>query len=309
MIKKWQNFLESNENVEFPLKKYTSLVRDRILNNLDEGDNLIKFDFKNNEYSKSTEIILTINWIKNIHNSIEAKTDILSALQCEFSSFNIYVNIQNNIIDYDYLISTIQHELKHVYDVLYDESEDNTFLKVEPINKLKNEFKNTDNFYEFIHLVYECLKHELDARNLSIYDRFRWLGIYDKSLIENEFKKTYTYKSLIRLGNFNCENFISNFTKDVLIKITNRFIELYGGFNKINNYNDLVNFYKFWEAEFKSNSKNYLNKAEGVIDELIKDIRPYMEGILNTKHISFLKECEFKKIFIEKLRKYENKTL
>ena len=302
MIKKWQIFLESQQNVELPLKKYTSLIRTKILNNLDESDNLIKFNFD------STEIELTINWIKNLNNSIEAQTDILSALQCEFRSFNIYVKIENNIIDYDYLISTIQHELKHVYDILYDESEDNTFLKVSPINKLKKEFKNVDFFYEFIHLVYECLKHELDARNLSIYDRFRWLGIYDKSIIESEFKKTYTYKSLIRLGNFNYVNFISKFNKNMLIKMTNRFIELYGGFSKLKNHDDLIKFYKFWENEFKDNSEIYLKKADDIIDELIKDVRPYMEN-LNTKHISFKSECEFKKIFIEKLKNYENKTL
>jgi len=64
MIKKWQIFLESQQNVELPLKKYTSLIRTKILNNLDESDNLIKFNFD------STEIELTINWIKNLNNGL-----------------------------------------------------------------------------------------------------------------------------------------------------------------------------------------------------------------------------------------------
>jgi hypothetical protein len=61
-------------------------------------------------------------------------------------------------LDYPKLISTIQHELKHIWDILFmKESDENTFLKNRPINILKKEFQNTD-YYQFIHMVYESLR-------------------------------------------------------------------------------------------------------------------------------------------------------
>jgi hypothetical protein len=301
MIKKWQKFLESSE-VEFPLKKYTSIVRDKILNRINPGNNQITFDFKDNEYGNSTNITINIEWIKSENNHISGQTDILHALRNEFTEFIINITIECIDIDYNNLISTIQHELKHVYDILYDDSEENTFLKVEPLNRLKRKFKKFDNFYEFIHLVYESLKHELDARNVSIYDKFRWLGIYDKSIISSEFQKTYVYKSLTRLSRFNHLEFISSFKENELIDMTNEFIEIYSDdVYKISSKSDLIDFYKFWESEFHEKSKKYLHKAEKVIDDIILDIRPYMEAKLTTTHINFNTENSYEKLFISKL--------
>ena len=301
MIKKWENFLE--EEVEFPLKKYTSIIRDEIFNKLKIGDNKIIIGFKNNEHSYSTNIILNLEWIYSKNNVIHGETDILSALLNNFKEFVINLTIEYINVDYDHLLSIIQHELKHIYDILYDESDENTFLKVKPINILKNEFKNFQDFYFFIHLVYESLNHELSARNTSIYNKFRWLGIYDKSIIRTEFEKTYIYKSLIRLSTFNSEDFISKFDIDELIKITNRFIEIYGDFEYIVNKDNIIKFYKYWENEFKEKSEYYMNKSEKIIDEIVKDNKPYMEKILTTKHLNFNIEDKYKNLFVKKLNK------
>ena len=302
-VKKWHTFLNESEQIEFPLKKYLSIIRDKTFNKLSLGNQLIEIDFKNNEYSDSTLVRIYIEWIGNDHKPYHGETDILSALQSEFKKFDVSIEIIDDIIDWNKLYSTIQHELKHIYDVLYDETDENTFLKVGPINKLKLKYKNINDFYNFINLVYESLKHELEARNVMIYDRFRWLNIYDKSLIEGEFKNTYIYRSLIRLSNFDSQKFINRFDIDYLIDITNDFIEIYGDHDKvIKEKTDLYDFYNYWEVYFKEKSGEYLSKSEKVIDEIIKDNRPYMEGKLTTEHLNFDKIDLYKEIFIKRLK-------
>ena len=303
MFKKWHTFLNESEQIEFPLKKYLSIIRDKTFNKLSLGNQLIEIDFKNNEYSDSTLVRIDIEWISSDHKPYHGETDILSALQSEFKKFDISIEITDNVIDWNKLYSTIQHELKHIYDILYDETDENTFLKVGPINKLKLKYKNINDFYNFINLVYESLKHELEARNVMIYDRFRWLNIYDKSLIEGEFKNTYIYRSLIRLSNFDSQKFINRFETDYLIDITNDFIEIYGDHDKvIKDKADLYDFYNYWEVYFKEKSREYLSKSEKVIDEIVKDNRPYMEGKLTTEHLNFDKIDLYKEIFTKRLK-------
>lgn len=302
-VKKWHTFLNESEQIEFPLKKYLSIIRDKTFNKLSLGNQLIEIDFKNNEYSDSTLVRIDIEWIGNDNKPYHGETDILSALQSEFKKFDVSIEIIDDIIDWNKLYSTIQHELKHIYDILYDETDENTFLKVCPINKLKLKYKNINDFYHFINLVYESLKHELEARSVMIYDRFRWLNIYDKSLIEGEFKNTYIYKSLIRLSNFDSQKFINRFDIDYLIDITNDFIEIYGDHDKvIKDKADLYDFYNYWEVYFKEKFVEYLSKSEKVIDEIIKDNRPYMEGKLTTEHLNFDKIDLYKEIFIKRLK-------
>jgi hypothetical protein len=291
-IKKWESFL--NENIEFPLKKYLSIIKSIIYNKIIIGKQTYKINFE------SVDILLTIEWNNTTTEYIHGETDILKSLQNEFKSFDINIVIDTPKIDYNILLSTIQHELKHIYDLLYDDSDENTFLKVKPINILKNKYKSFDEYYYFINLVYESLKYELEARNVSIYDRFRWLKTYDVSSIKGEFKKTYTYKSLIRLSKFDYIKFIESFDTSYLINITNDFIKIYGGYKEIHNKEELFRFYKYWEVLFKESSLIYLNKANDVIDEIIIDSKPYNESKLNTKHLNFYGD-RYQSLFREKI--------
>ena len=53
--------------------------------------------------------------------------------------------------------------------------------------------------------------------------------------------------------------------------------------NFVKNKSDLIIFYKNIEEKFYKISIEYLNKTRDVIDELIKDTKPYMEN-LSTQH-------------------------
>ena len=280
-FEKWTYYIKESELIEFPLKKYLSIIKDKL--NLNKQNQHIKLDFD------SIYVNIYIDYNKTDDVNYNGKTDILTALKDEFKSFNVYIEIDDIIINERLTLSLIQHELKHIYDLLFDESKENTFLKIKPINILKNKYEYLKEFYYFIHLVYESLEHELKARNSMIYERFRWLKNYDKQLIKNEFKNTYIYKSLINMSNFNTNQFIEQFTLNQLINITNDFILIYGDGDygyKINNKNELFDFYNYWEKYFKSMSKEYLEKAYKIIDELIKDSRPYVESVLTTQHLN-----------------------
>ena len=57
----------------------------------------------------------------------------------------------------------------------------------------------------------------------------------------------------------------------------------------------LINFYKNWEEFFHKLSDEYLTKADDIIEELIKDKKPYMEQI----NLSIFREQE--SIYLENI--------
>jgi len=302
-LDKLKILLEDLEKIDFPLKKYMIFIKNQ---KIKYGKNIIEFDFKLNELdTEFPHVIVIINWIKNNNNRVNVATDILSGINSSFKEFNITINFESIEID-DKLYSAIQHELKHVLDITDGTQGIKSWLKNPIINKLKSDFKNTP-YYIFAHNVYECLEHELNALNSSIYELLRWLKTYDREQIKNEFENTYVYKSLMRLINFNAEDFIKSFQLEDLLKYTNKFIYLYKDFDMVINKEDIFNFYKYWENEFKTQTKNYLTKAYEILDELIQDKRPYMEMRLTTLDFGEYNEYEeidkYKQLFVEKINK------
>jgi len=270
MISKWQNFI--NESiVEFPLKKTMSKVKDIIVDNIKEGKNT----FKINDQS-FVEFILDIDYNKSKKMPYSGNVDIYNVIEKSMGKkvdIIIYIKITDIVIDNNELLSCILHELKHVFDIYSEDYQTQSFLQIDSVLKLKKIFKN-NKYNEFIQLVYESLRHEIDARNTMLYDRLRWLKTYDNIQLDEEFKKTYIYKSLINMQNFNSKKFIKSYDKEDLIKYTNIFIQ---NFDKSYVLNDLNSFYQKWEKLFHDLAKEYLEKAKLVIDELIIDKKPYME--------------------------------
>jgi hypothetical protein len=270
MLSKWQNFI--NESiVEFPLKKTMSLVKDIIVDNIKEGKNIFKIN--DNSF---VEFILDIEYIKKNHLPYSGNVDIYSVIEKSMgknTDIVIYVTVIDININYNELLSCILHELKHVFDIYSEDYQTQSFLKIDSVLTLKEIFRNNKYNY-FIHLVYESLRHEIDARNSMLYDRLRWLKTYDDVQLYEEFKKTYIYKSLINMQNFDYKEFINFYDRKDLIKYTNIFIK---NFDKSYDLIDLESFYEKWEKLFHELAKEYLAKAKLVIDELTIDKRPYME--------------------------------
>ena len=211
MISKWQNFI--NESiVEFPLKKTMSLVKDTIIDNIKEGKNI----FKINDQS-FVEFILDIEYNKAKKQPYSGHVDIYSVIEKSMGknmNIVIYVTVIDVDINYNELLSCVLHELKHVFDIYSEDYQTQSFLQIDSVLNLKKIFRN-NKYSEFIQLVYESLRHEIDARNSMLYDRLRWLKTYDDIQLKEEFKKTYIYKSLINMQNFNSKEFINSYNKNV----------------------------------------------------------------------------------------------
>jgi hypothetical protein len=277
MNKKWSEFI--NENINYKLKKTTYMIRFEIENKINVGKN--NFKISSDVFGN---INLNIFFQKNNKENYDAISNAIYVASLGHE-IEISANVFDNDINYDKLISSISHELKHVYDAVTDD-DISSFLNTESVYDLKNYFRNNP-YFEFINLIYLSLKHEMEARNHMIYDRLRWLKTYDEQQLKDEYKNTYIYKSLIMLKNFNHNYFIKQFNVNDLIKYTNIFILSFIKNNtSIKNINELYNFYKNYEELFHNIADDYLIKANDVIEELIIDKRPYMEKI----HLSIFRD-------------------
>ena len=76
-IKKWKSFLNESSKIEFHLKKYMSLIRQDIINNIKIGENKFQINFegesKINIYINFTDIISKQKY--------HGETDIIKALK------------------------------------------------------------------------------------------------------------------------------------------------------------------------------------------------------------------------------------
>jgi hypothetical protein len=133
-----------------------------------------------------------------------------------------------------------------------------------------------------------------------IYDKLKYLKIYDKQLLKKEFENTYMYKSYEMIKNFNSDNIVNNTDFETLLQFTNDFIKFSLKQNfKVKTKNDLINFYLNIENKFKNISDKFLSEADKIIDELIIDIKPYMEGITSKHPENYLEEDYFLNILKE----------
>jgi len=281
-MKKWNEFV--NENIDYKLKKTISIIYSKIVNLVNLGHNFFRIST-----DVFDDIKLNIFFYENNIGTYESNCNAIYVASLG-DEIEINITILDNQVDYNKLISSISHELKHVYDAITDD-DIHSFLNVGPINNLKNHFRNNP-YMEFIHLVYLSLKHEKEARHHMIYDMLRWLKTYDKQQLIEEYKKTYIYKALLQLKDFNHLDFINKFDYDDLFNYTNIFLDELN-MKKIKNKDELINFYQNYEIIFHEISKEYLQKASDIIDELIIDKKPYMEKInlsvfKNTKNENYL---------------------
>ena len=183
----------------------------------------------------------------------------------------------------------INHEMKHVYDLYYD-SNKNSLNSIDGYHYLKIKYSNNKYLLDFIELSNLALKHELDARLRMIYDKLRWLKTYDKTQLVSEFKNTYIYKSLMMLNDFNYMILLGNVKKDIILQFTNDFIKYFIKSNNIlSTESEILNFYKKSKDSFKKISKEYLENSYKVIEELIKDKKPYVENKLFSSNLDYNK--------------------
>lgn len=230
---------------------------------------IIRKDIKNGEYNKSYSIDgidfrIIVNYKIGDKMPYYSNINIYKILTEPELPVDIEINVVDRLIDIDYLMSIIVHEIRHIYDIytVSDDVEMQEFLKSMTITKYKN-----SEFKEFINLVYLSLEHELIARHNMLYELFRWVGVTDKKELYEIFKKSYTYKALQDLKNFNYKDFISK-------NDSNKLNEFTGEFAKLMNIN-FINvdiFYEKWNKIFIDRSDEFMEYVDKLLDDVIYDI-------------------------------------
>ena len=240
-MKNYKDFLKDNTDLlVFPLKKIGTIIKDKIDNNLKIGENSYHFNFLN-EKTLPISFNLIINYNNENILNYGAFINMDDVITTNFKDFDLKVNIIDININYNKIYSLIIHELKHVYDIYYDNNVD-SMRNVTNLNYFKRKYKNNKYLIDFIEHYYLAFEHEIDARTLMVYDKLRWLKTFDTDELVKEFEKTYVYKSIKMLQNYNSDYLINNVNHYSLIDFTNEFKKLFlGDYTK----NDDVNeFYK-----------------------------------------------------------------
>ena len=295
-MKNYKDFLKDDTDLlVFPLKKIGTIIKDKIDNNLKIGENSYHFNFLN-EKTLPISFNLIINYNNENILNYGAFINMDDVITTNFKDFDLKVNIIDININYNKIYSLIIHELKHVYDIYYDNNVD-SMRNVTNLNYFKRKYKNNKYLIDFIEHYYLAFEHEIDARTLMVYDKLRWLKTFDTDELVKEFEKTYVYKSIKMLQNYNSDYLINNVNHYSLIDFTNEFKKLFlGDYTK----NDDVNeFYKKQQIIFKNIGDKCLENCLKIIDELVKDKKPYMENKLFIMEDYINKEYNFKNVLLD----------
>lgn len=189
--------------------------------------------------------------------------NIYDLLMCE-ELIKIPIRIDDIHINIDKLISTISHEIRHIYDVytINDESDMKSFVDSYNYAIVKKGESNNE-FLNFLFLVYLSLEHELIARNTMIWEMFKNCNCSKEELI-NLYYKSSIYNSFMLLDGFNYNEVIK--VPDILNKVNN-FIFYFKG-DDCHDMSGVGNFFKKWQLYFKEKSTKYKKEALSVLDDI-----------------------------------------
>jgi hypothetical protein len=141
-ITTWDKFISENSDVlEFPLKKFMSIIKIKIDGNIKNGENIFHFDFSKEKKLK-IDFNLIINYSKLSNNRYYGSINIDDVLSNNFTNFKININVESSNLDLNKLLSVIQHELKHVYDLYWDNNRE-TFLQSTSLSRINISYTKT----------------------------------------------------------------------------------------------------------------------------------------------------------------------
>lgn len=241
------------------IKKVSYEIRKDIINN---GDNSFqkKYNFWNLDFN------IAVNYTNQKKEPYYSFINIYDILSKTNEPINIGVTVKDEIIDINYLMSVISHEIRHVYDIftISHDTEFKSFTKTININKY---FETK--FSYFADLVYLSLEHELIARHNMLYELYRWINITDKNELMKLFKESFVNKSLVKLKSFNSVYYIKQFNNDELKYFIIKFSKDINDDSFNGNVND---YFKNWENFFNKKSDEFYNLVDGMLDDIINDI-------------------------------------
>lgn len=193
--------------------------------------------------------------------------------------------------DFNELRNKIYHEFTHAFEeynrLLSKKSSTNVNrtlrgvageLLSNPINSSNNIWKN------FIYLFYINSPEEINARVSEFYSELSKKTIPNKEELLSQIRQTSAFSDYLSLKNFNANDFYQNFISETSKKdVDNRIMEFYSVLKFIENNETKViakhidrglkglDFFLFFEKEFKSTSEKFIKKLNKTAYYLFKN--------------------------------------
>jgi hypothetical protein len=214
---------------------------------------------------QSNKYYSNVDWVKFLSGDIE-----------------IVIEVKDDY-DINYVVSMIIHEIRHMID--FTDENLNSGLSSFDIDRNLRKY-NIDKFNEFFTLVYISLEHELVARNNQIYPYIKFKNLSEVESLEI-LKSSFIWRALEDLNSFDYKQFIDKFDKDTLTLITNEFIKdcLYDEESKVDDPDDLLQFYKTWSDYFKETSDKWKKVLMTEVNKIYERKTINIENSLDYKNI------------------------
>lgn len=285
----YEKFQESLEERSIPkfLQDFCVVLKADILSN---GINM---DFKKFYDIIGLEFNVIINY--GTHESYKSGINIMEIISDPSNIVDIPIYVMDDP-DIDYLTSIIIHEIRHIYDILTINSENDMKSFID--NRILSNLRAMDvNYNHFIKLIIMSLEHELVARNNMIYPYLK-LGGVSKSESFDIIKKSFIYESLMLLKNFDPQIFIDSFRYEDILRYTNIFIKDFAGeFNICTNIEDLQEFYSKWSIKFNEISDDWVSEMYNEISLVYEFVQTSQHSNITSNKVYIVFKDVYRNIF------------
>ena len=259
MINDYNKYLLEKRGEPDIVREYLLLIETQV-NNLKVGLNNFKFNLFDYDFDININIISNELYSENNYHGDFNIFDFLNGIY----QINIDIETKNiKLLDYNKILSIIQHELTHIYEILVYKGDTlkSSFNKIPIINTIK--VNRSNRMYDFTYRLYLSLEHELNAIVSMIYAYLYGHNNKEYEYLKNQLNDYKPYKNILYLKDFNYINFINKFDREELLKLTN-IINKEFGYKEIK-INELEKYYKKWNRFFKYISEKYLKKIDKIL--------------------------------------------
>jgi hypothetical protein len=286
MILTYYEHINENRGISNFIKKLSTIISGRIFKEYEKiSDNStpsfninIKIDCEEINQINKINLIIT-GYSGNYHSKFYPLDDNLLNLCLEFD-----LPVKSKL-DYFYLHELIIHEMTHLYEyynIVINQREFPLYNRIKKtlIRTIKQD--EFDVFSYFRNLVYLTLDNELNARVAQTYQLLKYENIHDKEQLFNILKTKHIWKKFKEINSFNYKKYTNDLIEFIGLDFTKTLINSFNNelknnniefkfIKKVNNEEDILQYFKNWNNRFKYKLKKHLYKLNRVIDEVIKD--------------------------------------
>jgi len=249
-----------------------------ILNGFDKSLNL-KINKSSNQKKGQVLLncLLNINFYFTDSKNYNGNIKFYKCIESDFKDCEINIYLPNKNLEKIAVYKSLIHELTHLYELyqIKDFFEKSSWIKSMNLYEFDKLDINTGLIRYFRDIFYASLSHEIRA-NLSSLEVFLiGLKSKDEKYLRDELERTTEWSRYKAISEFNPENYLIDLLDRYGLDFTINSFNLFNKVleirtNKINNKDQLINYFKKWKRYFLDISKDYKLKIENKIKKVIE---------------------------------------